>query len=161
MPPRIKTGANYHNSRLAHHEAVRHGYDTALILNQDGSVAEAPGSCLVMVRGGELVTPPASSGVLEGITVDTVEALARDEGIVFTRRPVGRSELAVADELFLCGTKSELVPVTAVDGLSVGTGRPGPVTTGLHRLYDDVVGASSSRPHWVTRFAASELVTVR
>ncbi|WP_203249929.1 aminotransferase class IV [Cysteiniphilum marinum] len=71
MPPRIKTGANYHNSRLAQHEAMQNGFDTAFFLNQRGTVAEAPGSCIMMVKNNRLITPPASSGVLEGITVDT------------------------------------------------------------------------------------------
>jgi branched-chain amino acid aminotransferase len=76
MPPRIKTGANYHNSRLAQHEALRNGFETTLILNQRGNITEAPGSCLMMVRNGQLVTPPAARGVLEGITLATVAELA-------------------------------------------------------------------------------------
>ena len=101
MPPRIKAGANYHNSRLAQHEAVRNGFNTAPPLNQRGRVSEAPGSCVVMVRDGELVTPPGTSGVLEGITVATVAELAREHlGIAVEHREIDRTELYAADELF-------------------------------------------------------------
>ncbi len=151
MPPRIKTGANYHNSRLAHHEAVRNGYDTALLLNQRGTVAEAPGSCLVMVRDGQLVTPPATSGVLEGITVDTVAAIAAAElDVTLCRRDIDRTELYVADELFLCGTMSELMPITSVDRIPVGEGAVGPLTLGLQWHYDQAVRGLGSRQDWST-----------
>jgi branched-chain amino acid aminotransferase len=151
MPPRIKAGANYHNSRLAQHEAVRNGYDTALLLNQRGTLAEAPGSCVLMVRDGELVTPPGTSGVLEGITVATVAELAGERlGIPLRRREIDRTELYVADELFLCGTMSELLPITSVDRLPVGDGIPGPVTRQLQGHYDDAVRARGTHPQWCT-----------
>ncbi len=143
MPPRIKAGANYHNSRLAQHEAVRNGYDTTLLLNQRGHVSEAPGSCVVMVRDGELITPPGTSGVLEGITVATTAVLAAEMGVSLHRREIDRTELYVADEVFLCGTMSELLPVTSVDRLPVGAGTPGPLTLRLQRAYDDLVRGRS------------------
>ncbi|MFW6725141.1 branched-chain-amino-acid transaminase [Streptomyces sp. MAR4 CNY-716] len=151
MPPRIKTGANYHNSRLAQHEALRNGYDTTLLLNQRGTVAEAPGSCVVVVRDGELITPPGTSGVLEGITVDTVARLADEHlGLALHRREVDRTELYVADEVFLCGTMSELLPVTSVDRLAVGDGTPGPLTRLLQDHYDDAVRGLGKHPEWCT-----------
>jgi len=151
MPPRIKTGANYHNSRLAQHEAVRNGYDTTLILNHRGTVAEAPGACVVMVRDGQLVTPPATSGVLEGITLATVAEIARDElGIGLERREIDRTELYVADELFLCGTLAEVLPITSIDRMPVGAGVPGPLTRRLQALYDPVVRGRSGRLGWTT-----------
>jgi branched-chain amino acid aminotransferase len=151
MPPRIKTGANYHNSRLAHHEALRNGYDTTLILNQRGTVAEAPGACVMMVRDGRLVTPPGTSGVLEGITVDTVGLLAAEElGLTLDRREIDRTELYVADEVFLCGTMAELLPITSVDRLPIGSGRPGVITRQLQDLYQHAVLAES-HPRWTTR----------
>ncbi|HEX5404681.1 MAG TPA: aminotransferase class IV [Pseudonocardiaceae bacterium] len=151
MPPRIKTGANYHNSRLAQHEAVRNGYDTTLLLNQRGTVAEAPGSCVVMVRDGQLITPPGTSGVLEGITVATVAQLAAEQlDLSLRRREVDRTELYVADELFLCGTMSELLPITTVDRIPVGGGVRGPLTTVLQQHYDDVVRARGEHPEWCT-----------
>jgi branched-chain amino acid aminotransferase len=162
MPPRIKTGANYHNSRLAHHEAIRNGFDTTLLLNQRGTVAEAPGSCVVMVRDGELVTPPGTSGVLEGITVATVTELAEAKlGLAMHRREIDRTELYVADELFLCGTMSELLPITSVDRIPVGDGVPGPLTRSLQGYYDDTVRARGDHPEWCTRIVpAREEVAV-
>jgi branched-chain amino acid aminotransferase len=155
MPPRIKTGANYHNSRLAQHEATRNGYDTTLLLNHRGNVAEAPGSCVVMVRDGVLVTPPATSGVLEGITVDTVAELAHDRlGLPLQRRELDRSELYVADELFLCGTLAEILPIVSIDRLPVGDGVPGPVTRQLQARYEDAVrGSEPAYQNWTTHVA--------
>ncbi|MCX5206810.1 aminotransferase class IV [Streptomyces sp. NBC_00237] len=154
MPPRIKTGANYHNSRLAQHEAVRNGFDTTLLLNARGTVAEAPGSCVVMVRDGELITPPGTSGVLEGITVDTVATLAREQlGIPLHRREIDRTELYVCDELFLCGTMSELLPITSVDRLPVGDGTPGALTRALQDHYTDAVRNRGAHPEWCTPVA--------
>ena len=158
MPPRIKTGANYHNSRLAQHEAVRNGYDTTLLLNQRGTVAEAPGSCVVMVRDGELITPPGTSGVLEGITVATVAQLAEEKlGIPLRRREIDRTELYVADELFLSGTMSELLPITSVDRTAVGDGKRGPLTTVLQGYYDDAVRARGDHPGWCTPVRGAEV----
>lgn len=151
MPPRIKTGANYHNSRLAHQEAKRNGYDTALILNQRGTVAEAPGACMMMVRNGRLVTTPPVSGVLEGITLDTVAALARDElGVELDTREIDRTELYVADELFLCGTLVEILPITSIDRLPVGDGTPGPLTRKLQERYERAVRTGSGYERWRT-----------
>ena len=149
MPPRIKTGANYHNSRLAQHEAARNGFDTTVILNQRGNVAEAPGACLMMVRDGQLVSPPPASGNLEGITLATVAELARrDLDLTVTYRDIDRTELYVADELFLCGTVAELLPITSVDRLPVGSGTPGPLTRQLQALYDRAVRAAGNG--WTT-----------
>ena len=157
MPPRIKTGANYHNSRLAQHEATLDGYDTTLILNQRGTVAEAPGACVVMVRDGRLVTPPGTSGVLEGITVDCVAELARTgAGLELDRREIDRTELYVADELFLCGTLVEIQPITSVDRIPIGTGSPGPVTRRLQQLLDPVVRGRGGRPDWLTPVPAAD-----
>jgi len=152
MPPRIKAGANYHNSRLAHHEAVRNGYDTTLILNQRGTVAEAPGACVVMVRDGRLVTPPGTSGVLEGITVATIGELAAEElGVVLERREIDRTELYVADEVFLCGTMAELLPITSLDRLPIGSGVPGPLTKQLQDLYEQAVhGRTRQAAQWTS-----------
>ncbi len=150
-PPRIKTGANYHNSRLAQHEAMRNGYETAFLLNQRGSLAEAPASCVVMIRDGELVTPPGTSGALEGITVATVAEMASAElGMTLRRREIDRTELYVADEIFLCGTMSELLPVVSVDRILIADGTRGPITRQLQGLYDRAVRAQAARHDWST-----------
>jgi len=151
MPPRVKIGANYQNSRLAQEEAIRNGYDTALLLNQRGTLAEAPGSCLVMVRDGRLVTPPGTSGVLEGITLATVEELAAQElGLELERREIDRTELYVADEAFLCGTLVEIQPIVSVDRLEIGSGAPGELTQAVQRLYDRAVHAEPPYRQWAT-----------
>jgi branched-chain amino acid aminotransferase len=151
MPPRIKTGANYHNSRLAHQEAVRHGYGTALILNQRGTVAESPSANLAMVRDGEFVTPPGTSGALEGITLATVAGLAQDEvDLTFCRREIDRTELYIADEVLLCGTLAEVLPVVSIDGVLVGSGVPGPVTRRLQALYEGMVRTEGEAGPWIT-----------
>jgi branched-chain amino acid aminotransferase len=151
MPPRVKVGANYQNSRLAQEEAVRNGYDTALLLNRRGTLAEAPGSCLVMVRDGRLATPPGTSGVLEGITLATVEELAREElGLELERREIDRTELYVADEAFICGTLSEIQPIVSVDRIEIGSGEPGELTRTLQRLYDRAAHAEPPYGRWAT-----------
>jgi branched-chain amino acid aminotransferase len=155
MPPRIKTGANYHNSRLAHHEAVRNGFDTALLLNQRGTLAESPGSCLVVIRDGELVTPPGTSGVLDGITVATVAQIAeRELGLVLRRREVDRTELYMADEAFLCGTLHEVLPVTSVDRIPIGAGVPGPITEMLQAGYRRAVHGDAAYRAFATPMLA-------
>jgi branched-chain amino acid aminotransferase len=151
MPPRIKAGANYHNSRLAHHEAVRNGFNTALLLNHRGNVSEAPGSCVVMIRDGALITPPGTSGVLEGITLATVAELAQEHlGIAVERREIDRTELYVADELFLCGTLAEIQPLVSIDHLPVGDGTPGQLTRALQQLYEAAVRAEPAYAKWST-----------
>lgn len=137
MPPRIKTGANYHNSRLAQHEANRNGYDTAIFLNSRGTVAECPGACIAMVRDGVLSTPPGTSGLLEGITVASAQKLAASHlDIRFERREIDRTELYLADEVFMCGTLCEIQPIVAIDGKAVANGLPGTVTRSLQELYE-------------------------
>ena len=109
--PRLKAGANYQNSRLAQTEAKVDGYDTAIILNQRGTVAEGPGACLMMVRDGKLVTPPVTAGILESITRTTLMDLAaRELGVDVVEREVDRTELYVADEVFMCGQRARGAP---------------------------------------------------
>ena len=116
VPPRLKAGANYQNSRLAQTEATVDGYDTAIILNQRGTVAEGTGACLMMVRDGKLVTPPVTAGILESITRTTLmELAARELGAEVVEREVDRTELYVADEVFMCGSGFEALPITSVD----------------------------------------------
>lgn len=115
-PARIKTSTNYQVARMARFEARARGYSDMILLNQYDRVAEATVACVLMVRDGTVFTTPASEGALESITVDIIEALARDMAIPFVRRPIERSELYIADEVALAGTVTELAPVTAVDG---------------------------------------------
>jgi len=113
-----------------------------ILLNESGRVAESTGSCLLMVRKGTVYTPPASEGALESITVDIMEALAQSMGVPFVRRPIDRTELLVADEIALCGTLAEVVPVKAIEGLTLS--EPHLLKTLQARYYDAVRGV---RPH--------------
>ena len=152
-PPRIKSTANYHNARLAALQAKSDGYDGALMLTQDGRVSESPIACFFMVRDGRLVTPSASSAILESITRDTIITRYRETtGLAVQERVVDRSELYLADEAFLCGTGQEILPVTSIDRFPVGDGTIGPVTRHLRQDYFDLVrGLVPDHPEWRTR----------
>jgi branched-chain amino acid aminotransferase len=149
-PPSIKTGANYHNSRLAHHEALRNGYDVAILLNARGTVAEAADANIVLSVDGHLVAPPSTSGALEGITLRTVFELADEMGLRVARREVDRTELYDADEVFLCGTLAEIKPITSIDSLSVGDRRPGQLTRELQSLFDARTRTAAAGEDWST-----------
>lgn len=136
MPARIKTGANYQNSRLSSVEARVNGYDDALILTRDGKLSESPGSNVLIVRDGELISPPVTAGILEGITRATVlELYQREFGRPARERDIDRSELYVADEILLCGSAEEVTPVVSVDRIAIGDGKPGPITQQLRAAY--------------------------
>lgn len=152
MPMRVKANANYQNGRLAVHEAKANGYGAGILLNSAGKVAEGPGMCLFMVRGGVAVTPSITSGILESITRDAVIRLLREElGVTVEEREVDRSELYAADEVFFCGTAWEVTPVTSVDRLPVGDGAVGALTRRLQSLYFAVAkGESALHPEWRT-----------
>ncbi len=152
MPPRVKNLSNYRNSRLAHREARRHGCDTAILLNAAGQVAEGPGACVILVRDGVVITPDLTSGILESVTRDAALTLARDSlGMEVRERPVDRTELYVADEVFFVGNAVEITPIVTIDGHAIGDAIPGPVTRQLAGLLHDVArGTSDLHPAWRT-----------
>ena len=152
LPPRAKMLSNYENSRLVSTEARINGYDAGIILNPQGKVAEGSYACIFIVRDGVAITPGVTSGILESITRETAIQLFRESlGIPVVERDVDRTELYVADEIFLCGTYAEIEPVVSVDRYDVGTGRPGPLTQEVRRLYSDLVrGKDKSKPDWQT-----------
>ncbi len=152
MPPRVKASSNYLNSRYASEEAKRHGYDSAILLNNNGKVAEGPGSCLMFIRGRKLITPAITSGILESITREVILELARERlGLEVVEREVDRTELYVADEMFFCGTGAEMVPVASVDRLPVGDGQLGKYTHQLIDCYRDIVrGVDPTHGEWRT-----------
>lgn len=116
LSPRIKCGANYINSRMAQREAVKNGYDTALLLNKDRKLAEGPGSCLFIIKDGVIITPLLTDSVLESITRDTVIKIARNIlNIPVEVRSIDRTELYTCDEAFLCGSAMEITPLISVD----------------------------------------------
>ncbi|MBX3070092.1 MAG: branched-chain amino acid transaminase [Thermomicrobiales bacterium] len=161
MPPRVKNIANYRNGQLARSEAMLDGYDTAILLNTQGKVAEAPGACVMFVRDGKLITPDLTSSVLESITRDALIVMARQTlGLEVEERSVDRTELYLADEVFLCGTAAEISPVVSVDKLTVGNGETGPVTRKLERLFEDVLrGATPDYAEWRTPVGLRSAVT--
>ena len=152
MPPRIKNLSNYRNGQLAGREARLDGYDTGLLLDGRGKVAEAPGACVMLVRDGRLITPDVTSSILESITRDALLTLAREAlGIEVVERQVDRTEMYLADEVFVCGTAAEITPVVSIDKLAVGTGHPGPITRELESVFHDVVRGREDRyAHWRT-----------
>jgi branched-chain amino acid aminotransferase len=152
MPPRVKNIANYRNSNLAMAEAHIDGYDTAIFLNTVGKVSEGPGSCIMLLRDGVLVTPMSSDSILESISRSSLIALARNElGLEVVERPVDRTELYVAEEIFMCGTAAEILTIGSVDRYQVGDGGIGPVTTKLEQIFHDVVrGKNPKYAHWLT-----------
>ncbi|MDI3339910.1 MAG: branched-chain amino acid transaminase [Sphaerobacter sp.] len=152
MPPRVKNMSNYRNGQLAAMEAATNGYDTAILLNAQGKVAEGPGACLMLVRNGRLITPDVTSSILESITRDALITMAREDlGIEVIERPVDRTELYIADEVFFCGTAAEITPIVSVDRYPVGDGTPGPITRRLEQLYHDVLrGIDPRHAEWRT-----------
>lgn len=152
MPPRVKNISNYRNGQLATHEVRGDGYNVALMLNAQGKVAEAPGACVFFVRKGKVITPDVTSGILESITRDALIHMLREQlDVEVIERPVDRTELYVADEVFTCGTAAEVTPIVSVDKFQVGNGEPGPITTKLEQLYHDVIrGVSDLYPEWRT-----------
>ncbi len=161
MPPRVKNLSNYRNGQLARVESLLDGYDTTIILNSQGKVAEAPGACVMFVRDGKLITPDLTSSVLESITRDALLVMARQSlGIEVEERQVDRTELYLADEVFLCGTAAEISPVVNIDKLPVGDGTVGPVTSRLEQLLEDVLrGRTAAYAEWRTPARIRQTVT--
>ena len=140
IPSRAKICGAYVNSALAAQEARDRGFDEAILLNEAGHVAEGSAMNLFLARDGRLITPDVASGILEGVTRDTVMTLACETmGVHTVERVVERSELYIADEIFLCGTAAQVAPVIRVDGRAVGTGKPGPITLELQEQYGRAV----------------------
>jgi branched-chain amino acid aminotransferase len=144
LSARIKTSTNYQVARLARIEGRKCGCQDMILLNQWGRAAEATGSCVLMVRDGEISTPPATEGALESITVEILEALAKSLGITFARRPIDRTELLVADEIALCGTLAEVGLVKSIEGLPLS--EEAPLLTALQRRYLEAVRGTNPHP---------------
>jgi branched-chain amino acid aminotransferase len=145
-----KVCGNYVSSIIAKREAMRQGADEALMLNHNGSVAEASAENVFMVRHGKLITPGLSEGILEGITRDTVIKLAEEQGYEVVERSITRGEILIADEVFLTGTAAELHPVRSIDGTPIGKDVPGPITAELKALYGKVArGEVDAHSDWV------------
>lgn len=136
IPSRWKVAGAYVNSALAKTEAIMSGYDEAIMLNQHGFVAEGSGENIFLIRDGKAITPSYSEHILEGITRSAVKKLLKNELVIeVEERPVARSELYVADEIFMTGTAAEVTPVIEVDNRKIGNGEIGPITKELQDIY--------------------------
>jgi branched-chain amino acid aminotransferase len=142
IPHVAKATGIYLNSMLATHEARRAGYDEAILLTDDGDVADGPGENVFVVKDGTLSTPPLSTSILPGITRSTVMQIARDLGYEVEERSIIRPELYLADEVFMTGTAAEVTPVRAVDDQEIGAG---PITLELQQAYWDAVRGRNDR----------------
>ena len=148
MPPASKTTGNYVNSSLAKVEALKAGYDEAVMLNPQGLVSECTGENIFVARNGRLVTPPVSAGALEGITQSTVVAIAADHGYEVVVDDLARSDLYIAEEMFVCGTAAEVSAVNSVDDRTIPC--PGVMTSAIAADYARCVrGELDKYSHWV------------
>ncbi len=143
MPPAAKVTGNYVNSSMAKVEALRAGYDEAILLNPQGYVSECTGENLFVVKKGRIITPPVSAGALEGITRDSVMVIARDLGYELVEDNLLRTDLYLANEAFLSGTAAEVVPIRAVDDREIGD--PGPITRQIQDTYFAAVRGNVDR----------------
>ena len=143
MPPASKTTGNYVNSSLAKVEALRAGYDEAIMLAPNGLVAECTGENIFAARNGVFLTPPLSAGALEGITQNSVMRIAADLGIDVRVDNIARSDLCIADEIFVCGTAAEVSSVNSVDERTIPC--PGPMTKAIAEVYGRAVRGQEDR----------------
>jgi len=152
IPARGKISGSYVNSALQKTEAVRNGFDEAIVLTADGHVAEGSAMNLFLVKNGILSTPPTTEDILEGITRDAILTLTREElNLTVLERKIDRTELYTADELFFCGTGAQVAAVASVDHRTIGNGDFGPITKKIQALYMKVVKAKVPKyKHWCT-----------
>ena len=147
---KAKACGNYLNSQMAKFEAIECGYEEALLLDDNGMIAEGSGECFFIVRNGVLVTPPSDS-VLESITQDSIITIAQDLGIKVERRNITRDEVYIADEAFFTGTAAEVTPIRELDSRVIGSGKRGEITYKLQNAFFDVVyGRNPKYAHWLT-----------
>jgi branched-chain amino acid aminotransferase len=152
IPARGKIAGAYANSAFIKTDAVRAGFDEALVLTQEGHISEGSAMNFFMVRDGLLITPPITENILEGINRRSVIELAREElNLSVVERPVDRTEVYLCEELFLTGTAAQITAVTRVDYRLVGSGKMGPITARLYQLYQDILrGRVTKYLHWLT-----------
>lgn len=150
-PPQAKMGGNYLNSIIATQEAKRNGFDEAVLLDLQGNVSEAPGENIFIVRDEKIITPPLNSSALEGITRDAVIKIGKDIEMLVLETNITRSELMMADEVFLTGTAAEITPINGIDGKKIGNGKAGIVTKKIMAEYQEIVmNKREAYQHWLT-----------
>ena len=151
-PPRAKITGIYVNSALAKTEAMENGYDEAIMLTHDGHVCEGSAENIFVIRDGKVVTPPTSDNILEGLTrLGMIELFRKELDMEVAEQSIDRSELYLADEIFLCGTGAQISPVIEIDHRLIGEGTVGPVVGRIQKLYFDIVrGRNTKYRHWLT-----------
>ncbi|MEO6196518.1 MAG: branched-chain amino acid transaminase [Dehalococcoidia bacterium] len=152
IPARAKITGIYANSALAKTEAQLNGFDEAIMLDERGHISEGSGENIFVIMDGVMYTPPPSSDILVGITRDTVITLAREElGVPVVERDIDRTELYTADECFMTGTAAHVTPVVELDRRAIGSGKMGPISAEIVRLYFDIItGKNAKYLHWCT-----------
>lgn len=160
IPARGKIAGAYANSALVKTDAVLSGYDEALVLTDDGHLSEGSAANVMIVRRGQLITPPVYADLLEGITRRSLIQLAREVlNLEVVERPIDRTEIYLADEIFMCGTGMQVAAITQVEHRPIGSGVMGPITTELRDLYFDVVsGRVPAYRHWLTPVYSDERI---
>ncbi len=151
LPVQAKASGNYLNSIIASMDAEGTEFDEVILLSGRGHVAEGPGENIFLVRDGTLLTPGMESDILLGITRESIIEFAGKMGIEVVQREIHREELYSADELFFCGTAAEITPITNVDGITIGGGKVGPITSRLQKKFFDIVsGRDEDYKKWLT-----------
>lgn len=159
FPTMAKAGGNYLNSQLSKMEAKEDKYSEGIMLDSFGFVAEGSGENLFAVRDGTLFTAPLASGILNGITRDSIIRIARDQGLEVREQQLPREFLYIADELFFSGTAAEITPIRSVDRIQVGEGRPGPITRSVQREFLGIAkGRIADRHAWLTMVPEEAIV---
>jgi branched-chain amino acid aminotransferase len=143
--PHSKASGQYLNSVLAKIEATKSGYEEAILLDDHGRVCEGTGENVFVVKDGEIVTPGQTASILDGINRKSVIEIARDLGYKVTERDVARSELALADEVFLTGTAAELTPMRSIDDIEIGDGTRGEITAAVQKVFEDALHGRAER----------------
>lgn len=151
QPMQAKAASNYANAALARVEALKDGYDEAIMLNYNGKVSEGSAENIFLVNNGKISTPPLSSGILDGITRDSVIKIAKADEISITEANIDREDLYVADEVFMTGTAAEVKSVTEIDNITIGDGKPGKITRRLQNTFLNVAMGKDKRfSKWLT-----------
>jgi len=135
QPMQSKAAANYSNAALARVEALKQGYDEAIMLNYEGKIAEGSAENIFIVKGGKIITPPLTSGVLEGITRDSVIQIIKEDGGLVVESDIVKKDLFAANEVFMTGTAAEVKSVTRIDKVKIGNGKPGEFTKALQKSF--------------------------
>src|SRR5690349_8493039 len=143
--PHAKASGQYLNSVLAKVESLKAGYEEAILLDDKGYVCEGSGENIFVVRDGKILTPPQTASILDGISRKSIMQIATDLGFDIVERDIGRAELYLADEVFVCGTAAELTPLREIDDHAIGDGRPGEITRAIQNVFEDALHGRAER----------------